>query len=182
MVSELKEGGTFLLNCTWTADELDEKLPADVRRTLAQKNAKLYIINASKIASRLGLGSHTNTVLQAAFFHISSILDETTAIGYMKDAVRKTYFAKGDAVVEKNIAAIDAGVAEVQQIAIPAAWADVVQAAEPVDTTKPAVVRNILEPINAQKGDELPVSAFKGYEDGTLDVGLTAYEQRNIAA
>ncbi|MBR5616330.1 MAG: pyruvate:ferredoxin (flavodoxin) oxidoreductase, partial [Clostridia bacterium] len=182
MAGELKEGGTFLLNCTWSADELGDNLPADVKRTLAQKCANLYIINATEIASRLGLGSHTNTVLQAAFFHISSILDEDTAIGYMKDAVRKTYFAKGDAVVERNISAIDAGVAGVCHVNIPADWATAADDVIVNNENKPAVVRNILEPINAQKGDELPVSAFKGYEDGTIDVGLTAYEKRNIAA
>ena len=182
MASELKQGGIFLLNCTWSFDELNEKLPANVRKILAQKNAQLYLINASEIASRLGLGSHTNTVLQAAFFHIASILDEQTAIGYMKDAARKTYFAKGDAVVEKNLAAIDAGVQGVYRVDIPADWATASDNSIADEEAKPAVVKNILEPINAQKGDDLPVSAFRGYEDGSIDVGLTAYEKRNIAA
>ena len=182
MASELKDGGTFLLNCTWSADELGKHLPADMKRTLAAKRAKLYVINATDIAARLGLGNHTNTVLQAAFFHISSVLPGDTAIGYMKDAVRKTFFAKGDAVVEKNIAAIDAGIAGAQLVDIPADWASAIDAPAADDSQKPAVVRNILEPINAQKGDDLPVSAFKGYEDGSIEVGLTAYEKRNIAA
>ncbi len=182
MAGELKAGGTFLLNCTWSAEELEHKLPAELKRTLAEKKAKMYIINATKIASDLGLGSHTNTVLQAAFFHISPIMEESAALGYMKDAIRKTYFAKGDAVVSRNLSAIEAGVAGVVAVEIPAAWAAAQDAPVQEDDSKPAVVRNLLEPINAQKGDDLPVSAFKGYEDGTIEVGLTAYEKRNIAA
>ena len=182
MVGELKDGGTFLLNCTWDKSQLSEKLPPDVRRALAQKNAKLYMINATDIAARLGLGNHTNTVLQAAFFEIASVLEGDEAITYMKDAVRKTFFAKGDAVVEQNLAAIDAGRSGVVRVDIPTDWATAEDAPKPDESSKPAVVRNILEPINAQKGDDLPVSAFRGYEDGTIELGLTAYEKRNIAA
>ncbi len=182
MAEELKDGGIFLLNCTWSEDELNTKLPAPMRRTLASKHAQLYIINATEIAARLGLGSHTNTVLQAAFFHISSMMDAQTAIGYLKDVIRKTFFAKGDAVVNRNLAAIDAGIEGVRAVDIPAAWMDAVEEKQTTEDNRPAVVRNILEPINAQKGDDLPVSAFAGYEDGSIEVGLTAFEKRNIAA
>ncbi len=182
MAGELKQGGVFLLNCTWSKDELNKKLPADMRRTLANKQAKLYTINATDIAARLGLGSHTNTVLQAAFFHITNLLEGDTAIGYMKDAIRKTFFAKGEAVIEKNLAAIDAGIEGVKYISIPESWAHAEDSPVKHEENKPAVVRNILEPINAQKGDDLPVSAFRGYEDGSIELGLTAYEKRNIAA
>ena len=192
MVNELKEGGIFLLNCQWRAEELEEKLPTDVKRTLARKKARFYTINATDIALRLGLGSHTNTVLQAAFFAVTGLIPPADALERMKEAARKSYFAKGDEVVAKNVAAIEAGAAEVTQIPVPAAWADLpdtpsaasllLQKAlgEP-DPAVPEVVRKILNPINAQKGDELPVSTFVGREDGTIEMGLTAWEKRGIA-
>jgi len=188
MVTELKRGGTFLLNCSWKEDELEEHIPADVRKYLAVNQIRLFTIDATAIAMRLGLGSHTNTVLQAAFFAVTGMIEPADAIGRMKEAAKKTYFAKGDEVVSRNVAAIEAGETEVREVSIPAAWAELA-----VDETRktgdgictdeslPEVVRNILIPINAQKGDDLPVSAFKGYEAGGIDMGLTAYEKRGIA-
>ncbi len=204
MVSELKTGGTFLLNCQWKQSELEEHLPADVKRTLARKKIRFYTIDATDIALRLGLGSHTNTVLQAAFFAVTGLIPAEDALERMKEAARKTYYAKGDEVIAQNVAAIEAGAREAAEVDVPAAWADlpetpnaavqILQAAllteqangGPIDDSVdgkdlPDVVRRILYPINAQKGDDLPVSSFVGYEDGNIDMGLTAYEKRGIA-
>jgi len=180
VAEELKDGGTLLLNCQWTPDELEEKLSARVRRVLAAKHANLYIIDATAIAEKLGLGSHTNTVLQSAFFSLMEIIPRAQALGEMKSAAKKAYFAKGDEVVAKNVAAIDAGADAPVKIDIPARWAEAQDAPAPA-AKLPPVVENILFPINRQKGDDLPVSTFRDYRDGHIDMGLTAYEKRGIA-
>ena len=182
IVDEIVEGGTFLLNCSWTGDELTAHIPAKVRRQIAEKNINFYVIDANKIAQELGLGSHTNTVLQASFFALMEVIPTTEALEMIKAATKKTYFAKGDDVVARNVAAIDAGATKLVKVEVPASWKnaeDVSEAAAALDV--PSVVTGILEPINKQKGDDLPVSAFKGYEDGRIDLGLTAYEKRGIA-
>lgn len=181
IVNEIKKGGSLLLNCSFDENEVDEKLPSHVKRLIADNDIKLYIINATEIAHRLGLGSHTNTVLQAAFFKISKLMDVDKALEHMKEAARKAYFAKGSKVVNMNVEAIDEGAKNVIEIKVPASWKQCTDEREPDDPNLPQVVRNILFPINRQKGDDLPVSTFKGYEDGTIDVGLTAYEKRAIA-
>ncbi len=181
IVQELKEGGTFLLNCRWKGAALEAALPARVKRCLAEKRARFFTIDATEIAERLGLGSHTNTVLQAAFFAVTGMIPAEAALAAMKDAAKKTYFAKGDDVVARNVAAIEAGAAEVTEVPVPAHWADLPDDTPADDPTLPAVVRDLLLPVNRQKGDDLPVSAFRGYEDGAIDVGLTAYEKRGIA-
>ena len=181
IVNEIKKGGSLLLNCSFDENEVDEKLPSHVKRLIADNDIKLYIINATEIANRLGLGSHTNTVLQAAFFKISKLMDVDKALEHMKEAARKAYFAKGSKVVNMNVEAIDEGAKNVIEIKVPASWKECTDEREPDDPNLPPVVRNILFPINRQKGDDLPVSTFKGYEDGTIDVGLTAYEKRAIA-
>ena len=210
MVSELKTGGIFLLNCQWDRDELEKNLPDDVKRILAAKKIRFYTIDATKIALRLGLGSHTNTVLQAAFFAVSDLIPLEDALDRMKDAARKTYYAKGDEVIAQNIAAIDAGAKEMVKIDVPEEWADIPETPnaaikilndalepctkDPDDHTAvrscsecnsecnlPDVVRRILYPLNAQKGDDLPVSSFRGFENGNIDMGLTAFEKRGIA-
>ena len=181
IVNEIKKGGSLLLNCSFDENEVDEKLPSHVKRLIADNDIKLYIINATEIAHRLGLGSHTNTVLQAAFFKISKLMDVDKALEHMKEAARKAYFAKGSKVVNMNVEAIDEGAKNVIEIKVPASWKECTDERETDDPNLPPVVRNILFPINRQKGDDLPVSTFKGYEDGTIDVGLTAYEKRAIA-
>ncbi len=180
IVTELKQGGVFLLNCPWSDEELERRLPAKAKRELAQKGIRFYVIDAGRAAAELGLGSHTNTVLQAAFFHLMPVIPEAEAIGYMKDAAARTYFAKGEEVVQKNLAAIDAGVRSVRQVSIPERWKNAADAPAPKRDV-PAVVTDILEPLNAQKGDELPVSRLLKYKDGVMDMGLTAYEKRGIA-
>ena len=181
IVSELKDGGIFLLNCSHSGAELEEWLPADVKRILAQKHARFYVIDATAVALRLGLGSHTNTVLQAAFFAATGIVGTAEALEAMKAAARKTYFAKGDEVVARNVAAIEAGAAEVTEIPVPEAWAAL--PASPAEDLSglPEAVRGLLMPINRQKGDDLPVSSFVNYADGCVPLGLTAYEKRGIA-
>ena len=189
IVDEIVEGGTFLLNCSWKEDELEAHIPASVRQKIAEKNIQFYMIDANKIAQELGLGSHTNTVLQASFFALMQVIPTEEALEMIKAATRKTYFTKGDDVVARNVAAIDAGATEIVKVNVPASWAEDLKAS--VDTTdavavalskdEPAVVKRLLEPINKQKGDDLPVSAFKDYEDGRIDMGLTAFEKRGIA-
>ena len=181
IVDEIVEGGTFLLNCSWNKEELELHIPAAVRRTIAQKNIQFYIIDANKIAQDLGLGSHTNTVLQASFFALMQVIPTEEALEMIKEATRKTYFTKGDDVIARNVAAIDAGAKGLVKVDIPAEWASLEVKPEVANNTLPEVVTRLLNPINKQKGDDLPVSAFKGYEDGHIDMGLTAFEKRGIA-
>ena len=181
MVQEVKPGGTFLLNTSWTPEELDANLPGKMKRYIAQNGIRLFTVDAVEVAQRVGLGSHINTVLQAAFFQIAGLMPVEQALDYMKDAARKSYARKGDAVVAKNVAAIEEGAQKCVEVAVPASWADAPLDEPAAENNVPAVVENILRPVNAQKGDSLPVSAFAGYEDGVIDMGLTAYEKRGIA-
>ena len=181
MVQEVKPGGTFLLNTTWTPEELDANLPGKMKCYIAQNGIRLFTVDAVEVAQRVGLGSHINTVLQAAFFQIAGLMPVEEALDYMKDAARKSYARKGDAVVAKNVAAIEEGAQKCVEVAVPASWADAPLDESAAEADVPAVVENILRPVNAQKGDDLPVSAFAGYEDGVIDMGLTAYEKRGIA-
>ena len=182
MVDELKPGGIFLLNTSWTPQELGERLPAPMRRYLANNGVRLFTIDAVEIAQRVGLGSHINTVLQSAFFAITGLMPAEQALDYMKDAARSSYARKGEAVVASNIAAIEEGAAKVVEVEVPASWAQAEDGEPTAESAQlPRVVTRILQPVNAQKGDELPVSAFAGYEDGVIDMGLTAYEKRGIA-
>ena len=186
IVSELKEGGTFLLNCGWTEEMLDSKLPAAVKKVLAEKKAQFYIIDANRLARELGLGDHASMVLQSAFFRLADIIPFEEALGLMKKAAEKTFGKKGDEVVNMNLAAIDQGASLLKKVEIPAGWADPAPDAEDPAAREraagdPAFIRNILRPINDLKGDLLPVSTFVGYEDGTMPLGTTAYEKRGIA-
>ena len=180
IASEIKEGGTLLINCPWEGEELAAHLPAAAKRLIASKRIRLYTIDAVKIAGELGLGTHFNMVLQSAFFYLMPIIPYEEAVGYMKAAATKTYFAKGEEVVSKNLAAIDAGVSGLAEIQVPEAWAEAEDAA-PAGRNVPEVVTRLLDPINLQKGDDLPVSTFEKYIDGVMDMGLTAYEKRGIA-
>ena len=181
IVSELKPGGTFLLNCRWTPEELEKELPAAVKRGLAEKHAKLYIIDANSIARELGLGDHASMVLQSAFFRLADIIPIDEAVTYMKKAAEKSFGKKGEKVVQMNLAAIDQGVNHVVEVPIPESWKDAADAPKPENADEPDFIRNILRPCNAQQGDKLPVSTFIGYEDGTMPLGTTAYEKRGIA-
>ena len=186
ITEDLAEGGTFLLNCQWTPAELEEKLPAKVKRDIATKKVNFYIIDAISIARNIGLGNRTNTVLQSAFFSLANIIPSADAIDYMKKAAYKSFAKKGDDVVNMNYAAIDQGANAYVKVDVPAAWANAVDEAKPevkLEGREEVVkfVKNILEPANAQKGDALPVSTFLEGADGTFPQGTAAYEKRGVA-
>ncbi|WP_317855290.1 pyruvate:ferredoxin (flavodoxin) oxidoreductase [Chakrabartyella piscis] len=181
IVDELKENGTFLLNCSWSEADLQTHLSNRVKRILAQKNIQFYLIDGEKIAREIGLGHRANSVLQSAFFKLSGILPIDDAVDYMKAAIKKSYSAKGEAVLNMNYAAVDQGVSATTKVTIPASWSNLVDEIKPVDPSLPAYIRNILQPVNAQKGDSLPVSIFKDQADGTVPVATSRYEKRGFA-
>jgi len=180
MLRGIKHGGTFLLNSIWDAEETKNHFPDHLKKTLAEKEVKVYIINATKIADEIGLGNRTNTILQSAFFKISNVIPYEKAVDEMKKAIVKSYGRKGEDVVKMNKAAVDRG-GDIEEISIPAEWKNIEIKAKVDDRNIPDFIKNVVEPINAQKGDDLPVSAFVGREDGTFPAGTTAYEKRGIA-
>ncbi|MBO5834962.1 MAG: pyruvate:ferredoxin (flavodoxin) oxidoreductase [Bacteroidales bacterium] len=176
----LRQNGTFLLNTIWNAEELAKNLPAKVKRYFAQKNISVYYINATQIAQEIGLGNRTNTILQSAFFRITGVIPVDLAVEQMKKFIVKSYGKKGQDIVDKNNAAVDRG-GEYQQLTIDPAWANLADDAV-VANNDPAFINEVVRPINAQDGDLLPVSAFKGREDGTWDAGTAQYEKRGVGA
>lgn len=180
MVTDLKDNGIFLLNCGWSVDELSEKLPARMKRYIAQHKINLFTIDGVALGRELGLGNRTNMIMQAAFFKLANIIPIDEAVKYMKDAIEKTYSKKGDKIVEMNNRAVDKGIEGLNKINVPAEWADAKDEAV-MDSDVPDFVKNVLEPINKQQGDKLPVSAFVGREDGTFPQGTSKYEKRGIA-
>lgn len=180
MVSDVKPGGTFLLNCSYTPEELDEKLPADVKRYIAKNNVNFYIIDGVGIGKEIGLGNRINMVMQAAFFKLANIIPIEDAVRYMKDAIKATYGRKGEAIVNMNYAAVDKGIESLVKVDVPASWADAVD--EPEEKKDlPQFIEEVLIPMNAQKGDDLPVSTFVSREDGTFPQGTAKFEKRSIA-
>ena len=181
MLKGMKKGGTFLLNSIWDEEETKDRLPDHMKKFMAENDIKLYIINATKIASEIGLGNRTNTIMQAAFFKVANIIPYEKAEDLMKSFIRKTYGKKGDDIVNMNFAAVDKG-ADVTEIKVPKEWADI-QLKEEKDpyADMPEFIRNVVKPIEHLKGDDLPVSAFLGREDGTFPPGTAAYEKRGIA-
>ena len=181
MLAGIKEGGTFLLNSLWDAEETKKRLPDAVKQILASKKINFYIIDATKIAGEIGLGNRTNTILQSAFFKISGVIPFDLAVSEMKKAVEKSYGKKGADIVAKNNAAIDRGV-EYVKVDVPAEWASLKGGTVVADRTDvPQFISEVADVINAQNGDSLPVSVFTGREDGTFPAGTTAYEKRGIA-
>ena len=175
----LRENGTFLLNTIWEGEELAKNLPNNVKRYFAQKNITVYYINATKIAQEIGLGNRTNTILQSAFFRITEVIPVDLAIEQMKKFIVKSYGKKGEDVVNKNYAAVDRG-GEYHQLTVDPAWANL-PADEKAANNDPAFINEVVRPINAQDGDLLKVSAFKGIEDGTWHQGTAKYEKRGVA-
>ena len=186
MVRDVKPGGTFLVNCQWDDAEFAEKMPAEAKRYIAKNNISVYLIDAIDLAAKVGMGKRTNTVLQSAFFALAKVLPAEDALKYMKDAAEKSYAKKGQAIVEANWKAIDAGATAFQVVEVPESWKDAVD--EPVDLTlegKAAIVeqvKKLLHPIDLMDGDSLPVSAFKDIADGQFELGASAYEKRGVAA
>ncbi len=176
----LQKNGTFLLNTIWEGDELAANLPNNVKKYFAENNITVYYINATKIAQEIGLGNRTNTILQSAFFRITEVIPVDLAIEQMKKFIVKSYGKKGEDIVNKNYAAVDRG-GEYKQLPVDAAWANL-PADEKEANNDPAFINEVVRPINAQNGDLLPVSAFKGIEDGTWPQGTAAYEKRGVAA
>ena len=188
MVQEIVDGGTFLLNCPWSVEDLDQHLPGQVKKYIADHKINFYIIDGVKIGIETGMGpTRINTILQSAFFKLTGIIPEAKAIELMKEAAQKTYGRKGEDVVKKNWAAIDAGATGVVKVDVPAEWSncadeglDYPKATEGIDKTL-AFVNNIQTAVSAQEGNNLPVSAFTTYVDGTTPSGTSAYEKRGIA-
>lgn len=183
VLAGLKDGGTFLLNTQWSPEELEEKLPASVKRYIAKHNIKFYTINAVDIAQKIGLGGRINMIMQAAFFKLANIIPVDDAVRHLKEAVVTSYGHKGENIVNMNNKAIDSGIEAIVKIDVPAEWADVEDeaVAEKDEKDVPDFIKNIADVMNRQEGDKLPVSAFAGREDGTFPQGVAAYEKRGIA-
>jgi len=186
MVDDLKEGGSFLLNCAWDVDELDRRLPGKMKRLIAQKKIHFYTIDGIAIGKEIGLGGRINTILQSAFFKIANVIPAEDAVQFMKDAATKSYSKKGQAIVDMNHKAIERGMTDVKQVDVPASWADCpddMQAHVVTQGREEVVdyVNTILNPVNAYKGNQLPVSAFSKHIDGTAPQGSSSYEKRGIA-
>ncbi len=185
MVQDVKPGGVFMINCQWSDEELDHHLNAEAKKYIADNNIQLYTINAIDKAIEIGMGKRTNTILQSAFFKLADVMPIDEAVEYMKQAAKKSYSKKGDAVVEMNYKAIDAGVDAVHKVEIPESWKNPAPDAPKAEKTgRPEVVdmvNKLLDPISKMDGDSLPVSAFKGIEDGQFETGASAYEKRGTA-
>ena len=185
IVDDLKEGGSFLLNCPWDTEELSERLPGKMKKILAERHINFYTIDGIKIGKEIGLGGRINTVLQSAFFKIADIIPADKAKELMKAAAKKSYMKKGQAIVDMNYAAIDRGMEDLKKVEIPADWANAVDnsAADKAEGNGALVeyVNEILKPVNAYKGNKLPVSTFMDHVDGTAPNGSAAYEKRGIA-
>jgi pyruvate-ferredoxin/flavodoxin oxidoreductase len=180
MLKGLKKGGTFLLNTIWDNEETVKRLPNSMKKYLAENDIKFYAINATKIASEIGLGGRTNTIMQSAFFKISEVIPYKQAVEEMRKFIVKSYGRKGEDIVNMNFAAVDRG-GEVHEIPVDKAWTKLVPEKKELGTDMPEFVRNVAHPINHLKGDDLPVSAFLNREDGSFPPGTTEYEKRGIA-
>ena len=186
IVQDVKPGGTFLLNCQWTAEELDANLDADTKRYIANNDIHFYTVNAIDLAKEIGMGKRTNTILQSAFFALAKIMPIAEAVDYMKYMAKKSYLKKGQDVVDMNYKAIDAGVNALVKIDVPAAWKNVADdapaaAAEGTRADLVKFVNTVVTPVGKMQGDALPVSAFTDYADGTFPQGSAAYEKRGVA-
>ncbi len=180
ILGDIKDGGVFLLNTSWTKDEIDSKLPIKIKKQLYDKKIKFYIINALGIAEDVGLGNRTNMIMQAAFFKLSKVLPIDQAISLLKDSIAKKYIKKGESIIRINKEAVDLSLNSLEEVPVLESWKDLVELEIKV-SDNPDFIKNVCTPMNAQKGDDIPVSAFIGREDGHFPLGTTAYEKRGIA-
>ena len=181
LLKGLRKGGTFVLNTIWDQEGLEANLPAEMKQYIAENDIEFYTINAVKIGQEIGLGNRINMICQAAFFKLADIIPVEDAVKYLKDSIQKTYGKKGEKIVNMNYQAVDAGINSLVKVDVPASWANATEPSKESDTEEPAFIKDILRPMNAQKGNDLPVSAFLGYEDGTFPNGTAAYEKRGVA-
>ena len=182
LIEGLKKGGTFVLNCQWSEEELEEKLPAALKRQIANDDINFYTINATDIAVEIGLGSRINMIMQAAFFKLAKVIPLEDAVKYLKDSIVSSYGRKGQAILDMNFKAVDRGIESLVKINVPESWKTAEDSkSDDQDEEKPEFITKVMEPMNAQRGDTLPVSAFTGAEDGTFPAGTSAYEKRGIA-
>ncbi len=179
MLSDIKENGTFLLNSIWEPEEMDKMLPACVKNAIAKKHVKFYTLDGNKVISSIGATKGVNTVMQAAFFKLADIIPYSDAETYMKQAIKKTYGKKGDAVVNMNYAAVDGAIANLKEVKYPESWATATDGAPMVEIKGTDYFKNTINPVLCQQGDKLPVSAFSA--DGVVPVGTTKYEKRGTA-
>jgi pyruvate-ferredoxin/flavodoxin oxidoreductase len=180
MLRGLKDGGTFLLNSIWDAEETKRRLPDHMKKYMAQHKINFYMMNATEIAEEIGLGGRTNTIMQSAFFKIANVIPYELAVTEMKKFITKSFGLKGEDIVKMNNEAVDRGGQPIK-VEVPAEWAELTIEKQPADAKLPAFVRDVVNPINAMRGDDLPVSAFLDREDGTFPAGTTRYEKRGIA-
>jgi pyruvate-ferredoxin/flavodoxin oxidoreductase len=176
----IKDGGVFVLNCPWTVDQMEKELPAAMRRTLAEKNIRFYTVDAVKIAAGVGLGGRINMIMQTAFFKLAEVIPFEDAVAYLKESIKKAYGKKGDKIVNMNIAAVEQATDNLVEVAVPASWKDAVdEAPAAVNSDEPEYMTKVARPVLAQKGDELPVSAFTA--DGLFPLSTSKYEKRGVA-
>ncbi|MEX6586968.1 pyruvate:ferredoxin (flavodoxin) oxidoreductase [Paraclostridium bifermentans] len=180
LLKGLKKGGIFVLNTIWNEDELNEHLPAAMKNYMAKNDIQFYTVNGTKLGQEIGLGNRINMIMQSAFFKLAQIIPEADAVEYLKDSIKKAYGKKGEKIVNMNYKAVDAGMNALVKVNIPANWADAKDAVKE-EVNEPDFVKDIVRPMNAQEGDNLPVSTFNGIEDGTFPAGLAAYEKRGVA-
>ncbi|WP_311482469.1 pyruvate:ferredoxin (flavodoxin) oxidoreductase, partial [uncultured Anaerococcus sp.] len=180
LLAGIKEGGTFLLNTVWSVEELEQHLPAKMKRVLVEKNIDFYILDASHIAQSIGLGGRTNMIMQSAFFNLTKVIPVEDAVRFLKESIVKSYGHKGEDIVNMNYNAVDKGLEAPIKVEVPAEWKDAVDEVKE-EKELPEFIKNIVKPMLEQKEDDLPVSAFAGIENGEFESGTTAYEKRGIA-
>lgn len=181
LLKGLKKGGNFLLNTVWDEEETKKRIPAKMKKYMAENQINFYVIKATELAEEIGLGNRTNTILQSAFFKISNVIPFELAVDHMKKAIVKSYGKKGENIVNMNFAAVETGGKNVIKIEVPAEWANIKVSEETENAKRPDFIKNVVDVINAQDGNSLPVSTFVGIEDGTFPAGTAAYEKRGVA-